>query len=175
MPTDHECLISLSLGIPVKKPEGPDPKLTVVNKKAHFDAMDTDPDFLTSPAANSTHGFGTHLTWGCSFPSKHWISPWFFALESSVHHSACAMRCVPIRRQGWGVLFCSNGVVTPLEIMVIILWLTLTLPHYILMTVQLIHFYWLCLGMELWSVLLMHWKLRVYTGPWGDLYPATYW
>lgn len=35
------------------------------------------------------------------------------------------------------------------------------------MTVQLIHFYWLCLGMEIWSVLLMCWKLRVHTRPWG--------
>jgi len=33
MPTDHECLIYLPSGIPDKKPEGPDPKLTAVNKR----------------------------------------------------------------------------------------------------------------------------------------------
>lgn len=97
-----------------------------------------------------------------------------FVLELSVHHSECAMKCVPTGRQRWGVLFCSNGMVTPSEIMVIILWLTLTLPHCILMTVQLIHFYCLCLGMDLWSFLLMPWKLRVYVGLWGDLYPVVY-
>lgn len=95
-----------------------------------------------------------------------------FVLELSVSHSGRAVRCVPIPRQGWGVLFCSNGRVTPLEIMVIILWLTLTLPDYILMTVQLIHFYCLCLGMEFLECAANALEIKSVRGPVGWSVPS---
>lgn len=96
-----------------------------------------------------------------------------FVLELSVSHSECAVRCVPIS-MGWGVLFCSNGMVTPLEIMAIILWLTLTLPDYILMTVQLIHFYCLCLGMEVLECAANALEIKSARGPGGVICTQLY-
>lgn len=95
-----------------------------------------------------------------------------FVLGLSVPCSECAVRCVPIPWQGWGVVFCSNGVVTPLEVMVIILWLTLTLPDYILMTVQLIHFYCLCLGMEFLECAANASEIKRVRGPMGWSAPS---
>jgi len=106
----------------------------------------------------STCAFLHTFSWSCTFSKYALDHSLIFVPELSMPQSWCAMRCVPIWRQRWGVLRCSNSMVTPLEITVIILWLILTLPHYILMTIQLIHFYWLRLGMENWSMLLMYWN-----------------
>lgn len=140
---------------------------------AHFDASGTDPDFL-SPASESI--WVLHISDLGLQLSKLESCPGCLLdfCPGIVSHSECAARCVPTPWQGWEVLFCSNGMVTPLEIMVIILWLTLTLPDYILMTVQLIHFYCLCLGMEVLECAANALEIKSVRGLWGDLHPAAY-